>query len=113
MESFTIASYQPFSALQTSTLISVGFRIVLASLHVLIRAGTSFKQWEMTERYMQQCFTGYGITHVTISPEMQRDTESVTSAEDFIGGCKYPSEDGFGCSVTDLRLEKRRIVGVV
>jgi zinc transporter 1 len=94
-------------------LISVGFRIVLASLHVLIRAGTSFKQWEMTERYMQQCFTGYGITHVTISPEIQGDTESIASAGDIVGGCKYPSQDDFGCSVTGLRLEKRRIGEVV
>jgi len=87
--------------------------IVLASLHVLIRAGTSFKQWEMTERYMQQCFTGYGITHVTISPEIQGDTESIASAGDIVVGCKYPSQDDFGCSVTGLRLEKRRSGGVV
>lgn len=93
---------------------SLSQSIVLASLHVLIRAGTSFKQWEMTERYMQQCFNGYGITHITISPEIQKDTESVVaSAEDLVGGCKYTSQDDFGCSVTDLRLEKRRIGGLV
>ena len=62
---------------------------------------------------MQQCFTGYGITHVTISPEIQKDTDSISLAEDLFGGCKYPSQDDFGCSVIGLKLEKRRIGEVV
>lgn len=84
--------------------------VILASLHVCVPEGTTLEQWEKTEQYLQHCFSAYGISHVTISPEIQRDSQTIGSdIEEFKGGCRVPSEDEFGCSVNDL---KKRRVGV-
>ncbi|EAU90495.1 hypothetical protein CC1G_00879 [Coprinopsis cinerea okayama7 len=79
--------------------------VILATLHVCVPSGTTLAEWEKTEQHLQQCFHEYGISHVTISPEIYRDSAR-TSTDDFIG-CS--SQDPFGCSVTDL---KQRKVGV-
>lgn len=83
--------------------------VILASLHVCVPEGTTLEQWEKTEQYLQHCFAAYGITHVTISPEIQRDAQTNGSEveSEFKGGCRVPSEDEFGCSVKDLK--KRRV----
>nr|WMM66650.1 CDF zinc transporter [Hebeloma cylindrosporum] len=87
--------------------------VLLASLHVCVVLGTTLEQWEQTERYLQHCFEEYGITHVTISPEIQRDFETLTqSAEDVKGGCRFPSHEEFGCSVGDLKQRKRKVSDV-
>ena len=87
---------------------SVIRRVILASLHVCVPEGTTLEQWEKTEQYLQHCFAAYGISHVTISPEIQRDAQTIGSEveSEFKGGCRVPSEDEFGCSVSDLK--KRR-----
>ena len=61
--------------------------------------GTSLEQWGKTEQYLQHCFQAYGIDHVTISPEIQWDTQSEMVSEDMISGCRLPSKDDFGCAV--------------
>ncbi|KAF8967604.1 CDF zinc transporter [Flammula alnicola] len=82
--------------------------VILGSLHVCVPLGTSLEQWEKTERYLQHCFEEYGINHVTISPEIHRDFQTLTqSTEDVKGGCRLPSHDDFGCAVSDLK--KRRV----
>ena len=85
-------------------------RVILASLHVCVPEGTTLEQWEQTERYLQHCFSAYGISHVTISPEIQRDAQSNTEVSEDGGssgvGCRHPSENEFGCSVSDLRKRK-------
>ncbi|KAF8159476.1 CDF zinc transporter [Crassisporium funariophilum] len=82
--------------------------VLLGSLHVCVPLGTSLEQWEKTERYLQHCFEEYGISHVTISPEIQRDIQSLTaSSEELSGGCRLPSQDDFGCAVSDMK--KRRV----
>jgi zinc transporter 1 len=89
--------------------------VILASLHVCVPLGTTLEQWEQTERYLQHCFEEYGITHVTISPEIQRDFQTLTdSAEDadMKGGCRLPSHDDWGCSVTDLKKRKVKLSDV-
>ncbi|KIM44700.1 hypothetical protein M413DRAFT_442658 [Hebeloma cylindrosporum] len=84
--------------------------VILASLHVCVPLGTTLEQWEQTERYLQHCFEEYGITHVTISPEIQRDFQTLTqSAEDMTGGCRLPSHDDFGCAVSDLKKRKIKV----
>lgn len=81
--------------------------VILGSLHVIVPLGTSLEQWETTERYLQHCFEEYGINHVTISPETHKDLEtSARSTEDFKGGCRIPSQDEFGCAVSELRKRK-------
>lgn len=85
--------------------------VILASLHVCVPEGTTLEQWEQTERYLQHCFSAYGISHVTISPEIQRDSQSNSDAEETVklNGCRVPSEDEFGCSVSELKIKKRRV----
>ncbi|TFK29694.1 CDF zinc transporter [Coprinopsis marcescibilis] len=83
--------------------------VILASLHVCIPVGTTFLQWEKTEQYLQHCFAEYGIGHVTISPEIQRESSESSEGsgcDEAFGGCRAPSRDEFGCSVADLK--KRR-----
>ncbi|PPQ64225.1 hypothetical protein CVT24_008601 [Panaeolus cyanescens] len=78
--------------------------VILASLHVCVPQDTSMEQWERTERTLQHCFEEYGITHVTISPEIQRDFQTMTQiSEELAGGCRLPSHDDFGCSVSELK----------
>lgn len=100
------------------------YSVILASLHVCVPEGTTLEQWEKTEQYLQSCFAAYGISHVTISPEIQRDTLSRSTAVEDIGGednaqvaavatggrCGLPSHDEYGCSVSDM---KKRRVGAV
>lgn len=84
--------------------------VILASLHVRVPDGTSLEQWEKTEQYLQHCFAAYGINHVTISPEIQRDGQTLSLAsEENLKGCRIPSQDGdeYGCSVHELK--KRRV----
>jgi zinc transporter 1 len=98
------------SSLQGRRLNIYFFRVILASLHVCVPLGTTLEQWEQTERYLQHCFEEYGITHVTISPEIQRDFQTLTqSAEDMQGGCRLPSHDDFGCAVSDLKKRKMKV----
>ncbi|KAF4611240.1 hypothetical protein D9613_006991 [Agrocybe pediades] len=81
--------------------------VILASLHVCVPVGTSLDQWEDTERYLQHCFEEFGINHVTISPEIHREYDSTrTSTEDVKGGCRLPSDDDFGCAVSDFKKRK-------
>ena len=69
----------------------------------------SLEQWEITEHTLQHCFEEYGISHVTISPEIHRDLPATLgSSEDVIeGGCRLLSKDDFGCAVgSDLKKRK-------
>lgn len=88
--------------------------VILASLHACVPTGTSLEQWEQIEQTLQHCFQAYGISHVTISPELQRS--EVQSLNDFqlvpTGGCsRLPSHDDYGCAVSELK--KRRLTGGV
>jgi hypothetical protein len=85
------------------------FRVILGSLHVCVPIGTSLKQWERTEKYLQHCFGEYGINHVTISPEIHQDTPSITDSNgEMTGKCRLPSEGDLGCAVNTL--QKRKVV---
>lgn len=92
--------------LYSDMLIGYSVRVILASLHVCVPVGTSLEQWEKTEQILQHCFAEYGIRHVTISPEIHRDTLSTQPSEETIGGCRLPSHDDFGCAVSDLKKRK-------
>jgi len=85
--------------------------VILGSLHACVPIGTSLKQWERTEKDLQHCFEEYGINHVTISPEIQQDSQTIItteSSEETIGKCRFPSQGDFGCAVDALK--KRRVV---
>ncbi|KXN87431.1 Zinc/cadmium resistance protein [Leucoagaricus sp. SymC.cos] len=87
--------------------------VILASLHVCVPTGTSLEQWEQIERTLQHCFQAYGISHVTISPELQRsEAQSLNDLLVYTGGCsRLSSQDDFGCAVSELK--KRRLMGGV
>ena len=80
-------------------------RVILASLHVCVPLGATLEQWEQTERDLQHCFSAYGISHVTISPEMYREDQmqTGTSSEVTVGGCRSHFHDEFGCAVNSVR----------
>ncbi|KAG5647877.1 hypothetical protein DXG03_007801 [Asterophora parasitica] len=84
--------------------------VILATVHVCVPSGTSLEDWEKTEQYLQHCFSAYGIHHVTISPEIQRDSLVETLTDDDLpvlnSGCRVPSHDEFGCDVSDLKRRK-------
>jgi len=86
--------------------------VILGSLHVCVPIGTSLKQWEKTEKHLQQCFEEYGINHVTISPEIHEDSLALTDSNEEMTTrkCKFPSssDEVFGCAVNTFR--KRRVV---
>ncbi|EKM81729.1 hypothetical protein AGABI1DRAFT_70131 [Agaricus bisporus var. burnettii JB137-S8] len=84
--------------------------VILASLHVCVPSGTSLVHWEQIEQTLQHCFQAYGISHVTISPELRRSESHSLSNEK--GGCiRLSSEDDIGCSVNEFK--KRRLIGDV
>ncbi|KAL9710957.1 hypothetical protein Ac2012v2_005497 [Leucoagaricus gongylophorus] len=86
--------------------------VILASLHVCVPTGTSLEQWEQIERTLQHCFQAYGISHVTISPELRcSELQSLNDLQFFpTGGCsRLPSHDDYGCAVSELK--KRKLTG--
>lgn len=86
--------------------------MILASLHVCVPIGTSLEQWESIEQTLQHCFQAYGISHVTISPELQRSEAQslLNEVVTYVGGCsRLSSQDDFGCAVSELK--KRKLVG--
>jgi len=83
--------------------------VILASLHVCVPPGTSLEQWERTEQSLQHCFAAYGVNHVTISPELHRDSAAQTLSDDIIV-CKSSNQEGLGCAVGERSLRKRPAV---
>ncbi|RDB23514.1 Zinc/cadmium resistance protein [Hypsizygus marmoreus] len=85
--------------------------VILASLHVCVPPETSLEKWEKTEQDLQHCFSAYGISHVTISPEIYRDNSQLQtqSSEEALSGCRLPSQTEFGCSVSDLKKRKSTV----
>ena len=83
--------------------------LILASLHACVPTGTSLEQWEQIERTLQHCFQAYGISHVTISPELQCSKLQSLNGLQFLpaGGCnRLTSHDDYGCSVNELKRQK-------
>ena len=63
---------------------------------------------------LQHCFQAYGISHVTISPELRcSELQSLNDIQFFpTGGCsRLPSHDDYGCAVSELK--KRKLTGGV
>jgi hypothetical protein len=86
------------------------YRMILASVHICVPAGTSLEQWGLIEQMLQDCFQAYGISHVTISPE-QPPRREPRYADDPVmptAGCKQLSSvTDFDCVVSELK--KRRL----
>lgn len=94
------------------------YRIILASVHVCVPSGTSLQEWEDTEKSLRHCFSEYGITHVTVSPELHRlqsDTETQTvlnqTGEEQSGARTMSPKDGYGCVIGDISGMRKRDTG--
>ncbi|KAF5359364.1 hypothetical protein D9756_003590 [Leucocoprinus leucothites] len=78
--------------------------VILASLHVSVPTGTTMEQWERTEQTLQHCLQAYGISHATISPELERSQVQFSDEGLMLSGeCKrISSQDDFGCAISGL-----------
>ena len=86
----------------------LAFSVILASLHVCIPLETTLSEWTKMEQDLQRCFSSYGISHVTISPEIRKGSITPVSFGEDFGGCKLFSGDDFGCSVADPKKAETR-----
>lgn len=89
---------------------------ILASLHVCVPREFSLSKWEETEQSLQHCFSEYGVSHVTISPEIGQVggvADSTTNRnslhlEDAPVAICSTSQDHFGCTI-DGGMKKRKM----
>ncbi|KAG1745226.1 cation efflux protein [Suillus lakei] len=84
--------------------------IVLASFHVRVSTDTNLANWEHTEETLQQCCAAYGISHVTIAPEIEHERLLVSGCGAGNARARAACDDGFGCPADDaglLRMRKR------
>ncbi|KAM0749010.1 cation efflux protein [Meredithblackwellia eburnea MCA 4105] len=78
---------------------------LLATLHVLISPTTSFTEWEVIEETLQECFTGWGIGHATLQPELmypddgQGGVAGVSSTKKRNRARHGGEGDEFGCAL--------------
>lgn len=70
----------------------------MASLHVEVPVGTTLHQWEKIEGTLRECMLAYGVSHVTVGPEVTADRSEETG--------QYRSKSSchglLGCSVAVL-----------
>ncbi|KAG6817519.1 hypothetical protein H0H87_007487 [Tephrocybe sp. NHM501043] len=69
---------------------------------------TTLEGWEKTEMDLQHCFSEYGISHVTIAPEILRNDQIETQSNDppIISKCRLSLQDEFDCVVHALKRRK-------
>lgn len=73
----------------------------MATVHVKVLEETTFAQWEVVEETMQECFACWGVSHVTIAPEIERTNGDVRGSTVLCG-------DRFDCSLEDNGAQKMR-----
>jgi len=69
-------------------------QVIVASLHVVVPVDTTLNQWEKIEGRLRECMSAYGVSHVTVGPEV-----SVRTSEDAVEG-RQACNDVLGCSAT-------------
>lgn len=71
-------------------------------MHVEVPSGTTLVQWEKIEGCLRECMAAYGVTHVTVGPEViavaGRSEEGVGGPNGRKGFCH--GEGLLGCSGT-------------
>jgi zinc transporter 1 len=48
-------------------------KVIVASLHVEVPVGTTLNQWEKIEGRLRECMAAYGVSHLTVGPEIYTD----------------------------------------
>jgi solute carrier family 30 (zinc transporter), member 1 len=68
--------------------------VLVASFHVVVPVGTTLNQWEKIEGRLRECMAAYGVSHLTVGPEV-----SIHTSEDDVGGkARSACNDLLGCS---------------
>jgi len=78
--------------------------LILASFHVRLPATTDFTTWAHTEETLQQCCAAYGISHVTIAPEVGSDDNNSGGDVARNTVAQAACDNGSGCAVDDNSL---------
>lgn len=82
-------------------------RVIVASFHVVVPVGTTLKQWERIEGGLRECMAAYGVSHLTVGPEI-----SIHSSEGAVEGISRSAcTDLLGCCgavISSRELLRRR-----
>jgi len=69
-------------------------KVLVASFHVVVPVGTTLKQWERIEGRLRECMAAYGVSHLTVGPEI-----SIPGSEGAVQGkSRSTCNDLLGCS---------------
>jgi len=49
-------------------------KVIVASFHVEVPVGTTLNQWEKIEARLRECMAAYGVSHLTVGPEISTNT---------------------------------------
>jgi zinc transporter 1 len=49
-------------------------KVIVASLHVEVPLGTTLNQWGKIEGRLRECMAAYGVSHLTVGPEVSTST---------------------------------------
>jgi zinc transporter 1 len=50
--------------------------VIVASFHVEVPVGTTLNQWEKIEGSLRECMAAYGVSHLTVGPEVATGTSN-------------------------------------
>jgi len=50
--------------------------VIVASFHVEVPVGTTLNQWEKIEGSLRECMAAYGVSHLTVGPEVATETSN-------------------------------------
>jgi zinc transporter 1 len=70
-------------------------KVIVASLHVEVPVGTTLSQWGKIEGRLRECMAAYGVSHLTVGPEVSTDTIVGPMSE---GKSKSTCHGLLGCS---------------
>lgn len=73
-----------------------------------VATGTDLATWERMEETLQECCAAYGISHVTIAPEIEHERPSISGGGVGNARARPTCDDGFGCSADDANLLRMR-----
>lgn len=74
---------------------------LLCSFHVLVPSTTTLGEWEKIEGCLRDCLAAYGVSHVTVGPEIS-ESRGHNIGEDTKSGC----DELLACAVSKTRLRK-------
>jgi len=74
---------------------------LLCSFHVVVPSATTLSEWEKLEGCFRDCMAAYGVSHVTVGPEIS-ENRAHTVGESAKSSCN----ELLGCAASETRLRK-------